>query len=95
MEPGDILKYIPTSTVGKVTEVRERDGDVWVKLDTTDLYYLASRLIPADASEYRDAASRTAEVSAEDVKKKGLPADLDAEMQAEVDISDFMPSGGG
>jgi hypothetical protein len=51
MMEGDVLKYMPTSTVGKVTEIRERSGKVWVKLDFTNLYYDASYLVPADISE--------------------------------------------
>ena len=52
LQVGDLLKYIPTSTVGKVTDVKEKDGKVWVRLDFTDLYYDAVNLIPADPSEY-------------------------------------------
>ena len=46
LQVGDLLKYIPTSTVGKVTDVKEKDGKVWVRLDFTDLYYDAVNLIP-------------------------------------------------
>ncbi|NLU46120.1 MAG: DUF2098 domain-containing protein [Euryarchaeota archaeon] len=95
MNKGDILKYMPTSTVGKVTEIREKDGKVWARLDVTDLYYDVSRLVPADASEYKDVSFKEQEAPVDDYKKKGLPVDLDAEMQSEVDIADFMPSGGG
>ncbi|MBQ8373667.1 MAG: DUF2098 family protein, partial [Candidatus Methanomethylophilaceae archaeon] len=39
MKHGDILKYLPTSTVGKVQDIKEENGVVWVKLDFTGLYY--------------------------------------------------------
>ncbi len=91
MEVGDLLKYTPTSTVGKVTDIRERDGKVWVRLDFTDLYYDASLLIPADPSEY-------IEVSFKERRSYdgGRQAIEDIQKEAEdVDVSEFMPSGGG
>lgn len=91
MEVGDLLKYTPTSTVGKVTDIRERDGKVWVRLDFTDLYYDASLLIPADPTEY-------IEVSFKERRSYdgGRQAIEDIRKEAEdVDVSEFMPSGGG
>lgn len=91
MEVGDLLKYTPTSTVGKVTDIRERDGKVWVRLNFTDLYYDASLLIPADPSEY-------IEVSFKERRSYdgGRQAIEDIRKEAEdVDVSEFMPSGGG
>ena len=91
MEVGDLLKYTPTSTVGKVTDIRERDGKAWVRLDFTDLYYDASLLIPADPSEY-------IEVSFKERRPYdgGRQAIEDIRKEAEdVDVSEFMPSGGG
>ncbi len=88
---GDLLKYIPTSTVGKVTDVRERDGNVWVRLDFTDLYYDAANLIPAEPSEYIPVSFKEKKVS-----ERGMKSieDIKRETQ-EVDISEMMPSGGG
>lgn len=95
MMEGDILKYMPTSTVGKVTEIRNRDGKIWVKLDFTNLYYDASHLVPVDASEYKEVSFKERERSSEDYKKTGnSPQDSD-EMEKEVDIGSYMPSGGG
>ena len=91
MEVGDLLKYTPTSTVGKVTDIRERDGKAWVRLDFTDMYYDASLLIPADPSEY-------IEVSFKERRSYdgGRQAIEDIRKEAEdVDVSEFMPSGGG
>ncbi len=91
MEVGDLLKYTPTSTVGKVTDIRERDGKIWARLDFTDLYYDASLLIPADPSEY-------IEVSFKERRSYdgGRQAIEDIRKEAEdVDVSEFMPSGGG
>lgn len=92
MKVGDLLKYIPTSTVGKVTDIKEKDGKTWVRLDFTDLYYDAESLIPADPSEYievsfkeRKMSERGQMQSIEDIKRE----------TQEVDISEMMPSGGG
>ena len=93
---GDILKYIPTSTVGKVTDVREKDGIVWVKLDFTGLYYDSSYLRIADISEYK-------EVSFKEREKRSADGRGDAQTildniqkdGEEADIKDFTPSGGG
>ncbi|MBR2255681.1 MAG: DUF2098 domain-containing protein [Candidatus Methanomethylophilaceae archaeon] len=91
MQNGDLLKYEPTSTVGKVTDIRERDGKVWVQLDFTGLYYESSNLIPADPSEYTEVSFK--ERSAYEGGMKSID-DIRKEAE-EVDISDFMPSGGG
>ena len=74
-----------------VTDIRERDGKVWIRLDFTDLYYDASLLIPADPSEY-------IEVSFKERRSYdgGRQAIEDIRKEAEdVDVSEFMPSGGG
>jgi len=93
---GDVLKYIPTSTVGKVTDVREKDGKIWAKLDSTNLYYEISLLQPADPSEYkavsykeREKKSSTARGAAEKTFE-----DLQKE-EDELDISGFAATGGG
>lgn len=91
MEVGDLLKYTPTSTVGKVTDIRERDGKVWVRLDFTDLYYDASLLIPADPSEYIEVSFK--ERKSYDGGRQAIE-DIQREVE-EVDVSEFMPSGGG
>ena len=91
LQVGDLLKYIPTSTVGTVTDVKEKDGKVWVRLDFTDLYYDAVNLIPADPSEYIPVSFKEKRMS-----ERGMASieDIKRETQ-EVDISEMMPSGGG
>lgn len=92
MEKGDVVKYPPTGKVGKILDVKEEDGDVWVKLDVTGLYYRRGLLVPASASEYKTTSFKERESkplasreSVDDLKK----------MEREVDISEMMPSGGG
>lgn len=92
MEIGDICKYLPTSTVGKVTDVRERDGRVWALLDFTNLYYDSALLAKADISEYKAESFKERERS----REYKLKADQEFEETVEdVNIDTFMPSGGG
>jgi len=95
MMTGDILKYTPTSTVGKVTDVRERDGKVWVKLDFTGLYYDAEYLTVADRSEYIEVSFKEREKGT--AGREGAEAALEElrRTEEEVDIRRFTPSGGG
>lgn len=86
------MKYVPTATVGKVQEIKEEKGVVWVKLDFTGLFYDSRYLTPADPSEYIEVSFKERKTvyegsmkSVEDLKKES----------EEVDISEFMPSGGG
>jgi hypothetical protein len=92
VQVGDIVKYTPTSTVGKVTEVRERDGKVWIKLDFTGLYYDQTLLIPTSESEYSPITYKEREKKFEGRIQSVEEA---ANVARDVDISDMMPSGGG
>ena len=92
MQVGDIVKYTPTSTVGKVTEVRERDGKVWIKLDFTGLYYDQTLLIPTSESEYSPITYKEREKKFEGRIQSVEEA---ANVARDVDISDMMPTGGG
>ena len=90
MEVGEILKYMATSTVGKVVDIRERDGKVWAQLDFTGLYYDVSQLTPADPSEYKEVRYKERE------KKTDLKTvEQIARSAEEVNIDMFTPSGGG
>ena len=95
MSVGDILKYMPTATVGKATEIREKDGKTWIKLDHTNLYYDASYLVAADASEYKEVSFKEREKSDGAYKGTGKSIEDLHKMEEDVDISDFVPSGGG
>lgn len=90
MKVGDICKYMATSTVGKVTDLKEMDGRTWARLDFTDLYYDVSFLVPADVSEYKEVRFKERE------KRSDLRTVKDLEQAAEdVDISDLAATGGG
>jgi hypothetical protein len=96
MKTGDILKYMPTSTVGKATDIRERDGRVWIQLDRTKLYYDRRFLTPADASEYKEVSFKELERGSAEGRKVAHTFVEDIhEMEEDVDIRDMTPSGGG
>ena len=92
MEKGEICKYLPTSTVGKVTDIVEREGKVWALLDFTNLYYDSAYLTKADISEYR---SETYKERERDREQKLRSIEQFEETAEEVNIDKFMPSGGG
>lgn len=92
MEKGDVVKYKPTSTVGKVVDTKETDGRVWVKLDKTNLYYVIDTLEPADESEYKIVSFKEKETK--NFRGTSTVEDLN-KMEREVDITEMMPSGGG
>jgi len=92
MQKGDVVKYIPTATVGKVEDIMEKDGRVWVQLDKTGLYYVSETLAPADPSEYKTTSFKEREVK--EYGGKSSVDDID-KMERDVDIGGMMPSGGG
>jgi len=95
MMVGDILKYIPTSTVGKVADIREKEGTVWIKLDVTGLYYDSVYLKVADPSEYKEVSFKEREKIV--TGREGAESVLEQlrKEEEEVDIRYFTPSGGG
>ena len=88
MQLNDTVKYLPTSTVGKVVGIREQDGRTWAKLDFTNLWYDVTLLSPCDPAEYKTVSVKYREIkqkSAEElVKELGNKED--------VDISGFSPT---
>ena len=87
MQLEDIVKYLPTSSVGKIVAFREQDGRAWAKLDCTNLWYDITQLTPCDPSEYK-----TVSVKYREVKQKS-PEDLLKDLNKEdVDISGFSPT---
>ncbi|MDR0198795.1 MAG: DUF2098 domain-containing protein [Methanomassiliicoccaceae archaeon] len=92
MKVGDICKYMPTSTVGKITDVRSKNGKEWALLDFTGLYYDASFLTPADISEYKEISYKERE---RDREQKMRSVEEFAKTAEDVNIDMFMPSGGG
>lgn len=88
MQLNDIVKYMPTSTVGKITEIRDKDGRTWAKLDFTGLWYDVSQLSPCDPSEYKTVSVKYREVKQKTAEEllKGL------ENKEDVDISNFSPT---
>lgn len=93
MEKGDIVKYLATSTVGKVEDVAVRDGTVWVKLDKTGLYYREDSLVTASAAEYKPVSVKDESPKRKKITKQAV-VDLN-QMENDVDISEIDANGGG
>lgn len=89
MQVGDFAKYRVTGTVGKVLEVRERDGVEWALLDTYSLWYVSSLLDPASADEYKRTSYKERSRTVVLGEMHGLTKEVEA------DISTITPSGGG
>ncbi len=92
MEVGEIYRYRPTGTVGKVDDVKEERGRVWALLDQTKLYYDTRCLEAADESEYRKSSykERVVDTSSSMRSIEELQKHL-----KDVDVSGYTPSGGG
>lgn len=93
MKTGDVVKYLATSTVGKVEDIVEKDGVVWYKLDYTGLYYREDSLVPVNESEYK-ATSFREQVPDKKMSARRSLADLH-EMEENVDIDVLDSVGGG
>jgi len=90
MQVGDICKYMPTSTVGKIKDIRETRGKVWALLDFTNLYYDIGYLTKADISEYKEVSYKEREI-----RRSNEAFELSDKTAEEVNIDVFTPSGGG
>ncbi len=82
LEVGSYARYVRTGTVGKVVDVRERDGVRWFKLDSTGLYYREDYLEPVSEEEVKGGARREEDVEElvekiEELKKAFAEADTD------------------
>jgi len=89
---GEIYRYRPTGTVGKVEDVREEQGKVWALLDYTKLFYDVSYLEPAEEGEYRKSSYKDRR-SDEQSNLRSIE-ELQKALR-DVDVSDYTPSGGG
>lgn len=91
MQIGDIVKYKNTGTVGKIIAEKDREGTMWYQLDTTQLFYDPSTLMPADENEYH--------IFDHEKSVKDMLDDAEAvrkEFEDMVkDIADVAPSGAG
>ena len=71
--PDSHVRYVDTGTVGKVLDLKTENGKDWVKLDKTELWYLANRV---ELLDEKDIKKRTwgedNEVDIEELKEKGM-----------------------
>lgn len=92
LKNGDVYRYKPTGTVGKIMDIRERNGAVWALLDYSNLYYDVQNLETAPESEYRSVSYKERERD-----QSGALRSAEKLQQAieEVNIDSYTPSGGG
>jgi len=79
---------MPTSTVGKITDIKDVDGKVWAKLDHTNLWYDVQFLDECDPKEYKTVLFKYRE-------GKGIDSQKfidDLKNKEDVDISGFSPT---
>ncbi|WP_299522649.1 DUF2098 domain-containing protein [uncultured Methanobrevibacter sp.] len=87
---GSHVRYVDTGTIGKVSDIKEESNISWVKIDKTNLWYLADKLEL---------------LNDEDLKSKNLSDDNDnidieaiknsENMFEDVDLSSSVANGGG
>ncbi|WP_019267823.1 DUF2098 domain-containing protein [Methanobrevibacter smithii] len=86
---GSHVRYVDTGTIGKVTDSKIENDTSWVKIDKTNLWYLANKLEL---------------LNDEDLKTNDYPQDKDIDIEAiknsekmfeDVEISSSAANGGG
>ena len=67
------VRYVDTGTVGKVLDMKTENEKGWVKLDKTELWYLASRVELLDEKDIKKSRwGENNEVDIEDLKEKAM-----------------------
>ncbi|MBE6495499.1 MAG: DUF2098 domain-containing protein [Methanobrevibacter thaueri] len=67
------VRYVDTGTIGKVLDMKTENEKGWVKLDKTELWYLASRVELLDEKDIKESRwGENNEVDIEDLKEKAL-----------------------
>jgi hypothetical protein len=92
MKVGDLAKYRNTGSVGKIEDIKEEEGRTWALLDTTNLYYDVSTLVPAKPEEYRKESTRDRSLEDQLEEVNRLREQIE-DIQAKA--SQITPSGGG
>ncbi|WP_458454656.1 DUF2098 domain-containing protein [Methanobrevibacter sp.] len=70
------VRYVDTGTVGKVLDIKTENERGWVKLDKTELWYLANRVELLDEKDIKKSRwGENNEVTIEDLKEKASEFD--------------------
>lgn len=65
------VRYVDTGTIGKVLDMKVENEKGWVKLDKTELWYLASHVELLDDKDIKKSRwGENVEVDIEDLKEK-------------------------
>jgi len=93
MKVGDLAKYRNTGSVGKIEDIKEEEGRTWALLDTTNLYYDVSTLVPAKPEEYRKESEHEKSMEENLAEEVSRLREQIEDIQAKA--SQITPSGGG
>lgn len=70
------VRYVDTGTIGKVLDMKTENNKEWVKLDKTELWYVANRVELLDEKDIKKRTwGENNEVSIEDLKDKSSEFD--------------------
>lgn len=70
------VRYVDTGTIGKVLDMKTENNKEWVKLDKTELWYVANRVELLDEKDIKKRTwGENNEVSIEDLKDKASEFD--------------------
>ncbi|MBN2109990.1 MAG: DUF2098 domain-containing protein [Methanosarcinaceae archaeon] len=80
IEPGTVVRYINTGTIGRVAGIRTDDEGVWALVDSTGLYYKVETLVVTDASELKEKVeTRKTASEAKEYMRQYATSDADLE----------------
>ncbi|MGZ7043818.1 MAG: DUF2098 domain-containing protein [Methanobacterium sp.] len=80
---GSYVLYGGTGTIGKVSEVKTMEEDMWAKIDTTNLWYKTNNLQIVDKTEAKLKKASKKDLK-EKVKKMKKIVDEDVDMSSEL-----------
>ncbi|MGZ7208792.1 MAG: DUF2098 domain-containing protein [Methanobacterium sp.] len=80
---GSYVLYGGTGTIGKVSEVKTMEEDMWAKIDTTNLWYKTNNLQIVDKTEAKLKKASKKDLK-EKVKKMKKLVDEDVDMSSEL-----------
>lgn len=66
---GDVVKYVNTDTISRVSEIKKDEQGVWVLLEATNLWYRDETLELTDASKLKEKKEER-ELTAEEMEKR-------------------------
>lgn len=86
---GSHVRYVDTGTIGEVSDIKKENDVSWVKIDKTNLWYLATKLeLLKDGDLKTESLSDNNDIDIETIKNS-------ENMFEDVDLSSSVANGGG